>query len=157
MSLRLTLFLIAIVAASLFTAPFFGMSANADEVKAPAHDHEAGEAHSEPMPDAVKEMVKVTDRGLVPPVVTFTKLDSSVFFVNTTKDSLVSLSVNFGDLPAHCASSNMKFESGVFRSIAPIGPQDFAILCFPERGTYDVKVGGLGGKGGETIGKVVVQ
>ena len=157
MSRRLTLLSLTTVAASILIAPLLGISAKAEEVKAPAHNHEAGEAHSEPMPDAVKEMVKVTDHGLVPPVVTFKKLDSSVFFVNTTKDSLVSLSVNFGDLPAHCASSNMKFESGVFRSIAPIGPQDFAILCFPERGTYDVKVGGLGTKGGEIIGKVVVQ
>ena len=113
------------------------------------------ESRDKDLNDAVKEIVKVTDHGLEPSVITFNELDASVFFVNETKDSLVTLSVDFGSLPAHCASGNMKFEDGKFKSIEPIGPKDFAIMCFPEKGSYDVKVDGVAGE--KIVGKVVVK
>lgn len=113
------------------------------------------EQRDEELDDAVKEIVKVTDHGLEPATITFDKLDSSVFFVNETKDSLVTLTVDFGKLPAHCASGNMKFEDGKMKSIEPIGPKDFAIMCFPEKGTYAVKVDGVASE--KIEGKVVVR
>ncbi|MFN8391178.1 MAG: hypothetical protein U0136_12880 [Bdellovibrionota bacterium] len=106
--------------------------------------------------DAEKEVVKVTDQGLIPPTITLQKQDSSVFFVNTTKDSLVTVSIDFGEHSAHCATSNLKFENGSMHSVEPIGPKDFALTCFPQKGSYDVKVEGVAGKNAPLVGKVIV-
>ena len=109
-----------------------------------------------PLDDSTKEVVKITDQGLVPPVLTFSKLDGSVFFVNATADSLVTVKVDFGAHAAHCASPNLKLDSGVMRSTSPIGPRDFALMCFPSAGTYAVTVEGVGKRPALT-GTVIVQ
>ena len=105
---------------------------------------------------AEKEMMKITEKGFEPPQLMFNHLDSSAFFVNSTNDSLLSLEVDFGDRRAHCASDNMVFESGVMRSKVPLAPKDFALLCFPDKGTYNVIARGVATKP-SLVGKVVVQ
>lgn len=113
--------------------------------------------HEQSMPQANKEVMKVTPRGLSPAEITFTAKDSSLFFVNTTDDSLITLSINFGEHDAHCASGNLKFEGGKMFSTSPIGPKDFAITCFPQPGTYEVRVEGLSGHSAPIIGHVKVE
>jgi len=100
--------------------------------------------------------MKITPAGFEPAQLSFSQLDSSVFFVNSTLDSLLSLEVDFGPKRAHCASENIEFEGGVMRSKVPLAPQDFAIICFPERGTYEVVARGITGKP-KVVGKVVVR
>lgn len=93
---------------------------------------------------AAKEIMKITDSGLSPRVLHLNKRDSSVFFYNATQDSLTTLAVVFGTKRMHCSSANLKMgEDGVLRSTAPFGPRDFSITCFPDRGTYALKVYGL--------------
>ncbi len=118
---------------------------------------EESHEHTQPLEEPVKEIMKVTDAGLVPSKVLFHKLDSSLFFVNASEDSLINVTVRFGSKQPHCASSNMKFEDGSMHSVKPIGPKDFAIMCFPEKGTYEVLVEGLASKPGKVIGQVVVE
>ena len=95
---------------------------------------------------AQKEIVAIGPDGILPAQLVLTKEDASVFFVNTSADALLSLQVDFGKRRAHCASSNMSYdEKGLLKSSQPIGPKDFAIMCFPERGEYTVTVFGVGG------------
>ena len=106
--------------------------------------------------EASKEMMKITEHGFEPAQISFSQLDSSVFFVNSTNESLLSLQVDFGDRRAHCASENIIFEGGVMRSKVPLAPQDFALVCFPEKGSYEVIARGVAGKP-TVVGKVVVR
>ena len=95
---------------------------------------------------ANKEIMKISSTGAVPDRLALTAKDGSVFFVNTTRDDLLTLSVDFGPRRPHCSSSNMKYgKDGVMRTVTPIVPKDFAILCFPESGSYEVTIAGLDG------------
>ncbi len=136
-----------LAAAFLFAAALTVLPAAADEAP-----YQGGTE----LPSPNKLIVKVTDKGLVPSTITLDKLDSSVFFVNTTNDSLVTVAVDFGSHEGHCASGNLKFENGVMHSVEPIGPKDFAVTCFPQAGTYNVKVEGIGGRKAPVTGKIVV-
>ena len=50
----------------------------------------------------------------------------------------------------------MKYDDkGVLYSIKPIGPKDFALACFPEKGSYEVTIAGLNG-GKETKKATVI-
>lgn len=118
------------------------------------------EDHREPagVENAEKIVMKITDQGLVPSTLTLRSLDGSVFFVNTTRDSLATLNVDFAGKRAHCASGNMELkENGTLGSKAPIGPRDFAIACFPQPGTYAVRAFGINGKDQATVGEVRVE
>ena len=107
---------------------------------------------------AVKEIVKLTDEGPSPSQIVLHKLDSSVFFVNSTKDSLLTLRVDFGKKMTHCASPNLKMgEDGVIQSVKPIAPKDFALMCFPEKGEYQVQFQGLSKFPKGTVGTVVIE
>ena len=99
-----------------------------------------------------KEIMRITASGAMPEQLELRGKDGSVFLLNGTRDDLLTLSVDFGAHRPHCASSNMKFDSdGVMRSVKPIGPKDFAIMCFPESGTYKISIAGLdGGKSTRT-------
>ena len=122
-------------------------------VDAYAHDKNENDIES-----AQKEVVKVTSKGLEPSTMKLSKLDASVFFVNATKDSLVTVDVNFGGKKAHCASSNMKFNTeGHMHSVEPVGPKDFALMCFPEKGTYPVQVFGVLPNNQPLNGAVIVE
>jgi hypothetical protein len=111
-----------------------------------------------PLGASEKELVAVTDDGLSPRTIKLSQLDGSVFFVNRTNDSLISVSVEFGKRRAHCASENMRLDAaGNLASITPVGPHDFAIMCFPDKGTYPVTVNGIGPSGKKATGEVVVE
>jgi len=121
-----------------------------------AHAEETASAASTVAP-AVKEIVKVTPTGLEPATVTLRKLDGSVFLVNTTKESLLTFEIDFGEKHPHCASGNLTYDpaSGMMRSTKPVGPRDFALACFPDPGSYPVKVFGIGAK--PLNGSVIVE
>jgi hypothetical protein len=111
-----------------------------------------------PVAPAIKEIVKMTENGFEPSSITLRKLDSSVFFLNSTRDSLVTIQVPFGERKSHCASPNLDIgKDGVIRSKKPIGPRDFALICFPEPGTYKVMAQGVRGGTKEIVGTVNVQ
>lgn len=107
--------------------------------------------------NAQKEVVKITSNGFIPNEITLSKPDASVFFVNTTTDSLITLEIDFGNKTAHCASGNMGLKEGVLRSIKPIAPKDFAITCFPEKGNYKVTAFGITGKNTPVTSQVIVK
>lgn len=108
----------------------------------------AQEQSSDPMvkliPESQNQIVKLTDQGVTPQVLKMDKADSSVFFLNDSSDSLVTLALDYGGKQTHCASSNLQVgDDGIVRSKRPFGPKDFASVCFPDRGTYELKVFGL--------------
>jgi hypothetical protein len=103
-----------------------------------------------------KEIIKIKDNGLFPKEVTINGIDGSIFFYNDTPNSLVSLAVDWGKHKVHCASLNLKLsENGYIETIRPIEPGDFAIICFPDKGTYNFKVSGTNFK--EFTGQVKVE
>jgi hypothetical protein len=110
------------------------------------------------IPDAKKELIKLTPSGPVPARIEIAQLDASVFFLNVTDDSLVSLEIQFGPNRVHCWSPNLQIdEKGVMSSINPIGPKDFAITCFPEAGTYRYTVKGLEKNPSGSTGEIVIR
>lgn len=113
---------------------------------------------AEVLQDAEKVLVKLSNSSPIPKQTKLSKLDSSIFFVNSSNDALLTLSIDFGKRKAHCASGNMKWfkDEGVLRSNEPIAPKDFAVTCFPESGTYNVSVYGLKNDASAVITQVVV-
>lgn len=111
-----------------------------------------------PLNDPEKIVVRVTEGGLEPSTIRLHKDDSSVFFLNSTKDSLMSVSVNFGNHRTHCASENLKLgDDGKLQSVQPIGPKDFALTCFPQKGSYQVAISGIAGHSQPLVGTVIVE
>ena len=107
---------------------------------------------------AQKEVIKISAKGASPTTIHFTKEDGSVFFLNNSKDSLMTLDIDFKGRRAHCASTNMKFSSdGHLRSTTPVGPKDFAITCFPEKGTYEFLAYGILGNQKPISGSIIVE
>ena len=108
--------------------------------------------------EAEKEVVKISEKGFEPTTMHLKKEDASVFFVNATSDSLLTFEIDFGARRMHCASSNLTQDGhGVLRSSKPVGPKDFALTCFPEKGKYQVKAFGVKGKKDAFIGTVEVE
>lgn len=96
------------------------------------------------IPDSKNRIIRLTDRGLVPPNLTMDREDSIVFFVNDSTESLATLEIDFGDKPTHCGSANLRTgDDGKVRSTRPFGPSDFSSTCFHASGTYPVKIFGL--------------
>jgi len=104
-------------------------------------------AHDEkelPVEDAEKLIIKVSESGFEPSAIKFHKEDSSLFVVNSSKSSLLTISFDFKGKKTHCASSNMSLSGdGILKSNAPIAPKDFAALCIPEKGKYDLVAYGI--------------
>lgn len=113
---------------------------------------------TEILQDAEKILVKLSSLNTIPKSTMLSKLDSSVFFLNSTKNSLLTISIDFGKRKAHCASGNMKWfkDEGILKSSEPLAPKDFAVMCFPESGIYNVSVYGLKNDGTATITQVIV-
>ncbi len=109
--------------------------------------------------NALKEIVKITEGGLEPSSITLKKRDGSVFFLNTTSDSLATISIDFGARKTHCASENLKVDktTGKIQSIRPIGPKDFALTCFPDPGRYKVEVTGIRNAPHGLSGTVIIE
>jgi len=109
-------------------------------------------------PDSRNQIVKLTDRGIEPPVLTTNKSDSIVFFLNATTDSLATIEIDYKDKRMHCASSALALgEDGKIRSVRPFGPRSFTSACFPDRGSYTVTVYGLNGKAERASGTIIVE
>jgi hypothetical protein len=96
------------------------------------------------IPDSQSQIIKLTDSGIEPETLTMNTQDGVLFFLNQTKQSLVTLSVKSNGVKTHCASNNMQIgDDGFIRSKSPIVPQDFASTCFHKPGTYEFTVYGL--------------
>lgn len=150
----ISLFLLLALACSTFSCS--GAASHSSAAGRNGHD---GHDHAAPLPleSPEKETVKLTENGFEPRVITLRKLDGSIFFVNTTRAGLATLEVAFGAHRAHCASDNMKFENGKMSSIKPVGPRDFALMCFPDKGTYSMTVRGVDGTAKAFTGSVIVE
>lgn len=112
----------------------------------PIHATAQGEAERL-LERSVKELMKVDERGIHPATLTLEKLDSSLFILNATDDSLISVSIDFAGKRAHCASENMRLtKEGTLTTVSPIGPRDFVVLCLPEQGSYPIRVQGVAGR-----------
>ena len=82
--------------------------------------------------------------------------DSILFFLNSSKDSLATIEIESLGKATHCSSSNLQIAlDHEVRSQRPIGPRDFATVCFHDRGTYLYRVNGLNGK--EFTGTIEVE
>jgi hypothetical protein len=90
------------------------------------------------------QVFKITDTGLEPNSLSVKKEDRYIFFLNDSKESLVTLEVNFGRFTTHCSTQNMTIgDDGVVRSVRPIAPKDFAGVCFHDPGTLEFTVRGI--------------
>lgn len=97
--------------------------------------------------NAEKLVMKVSEKGFEPTTIKFHHEDSSVFVVNSSKSSLLTLSIDFKGKKTHCASSNMILgDDGILKSSEPIALKDFALFCIPERGHYDLIAYGVSNK-----------
>lgn len=97
-----------------------------------------------PLPQSRNQIVKITDSGLVPSNIKMTVNDSIVLFLNSTRDSLTTLEIDFGSKKTHCASSKMVLrEAGSIKSGEPFGPREFASTCFHDPGQYRFTVFGV--------------
>jgi hypothetical protein len=90
------------------------------------------------------QIIKFTDRGILPSSLRIKKEDSIVFFLNDTKDSLVSLEIDFADKATHCGGAKLQTgKNGKVSTSRPFGPNDFTSTCFHERGEYPFIVYGV--------------
>jgi hypothetical protein len=90
------------------------------------------------------KVISITDTGIEPKLLTMRKEDRIAFFLNSSAESLITLSVSFGNNATHCASENLKIDQdGTVRSTRPIPPKDFATTCFHDPGTYSYTVFGV--------------
>jgi hypothetical protein len=67
--------------------------------------------HENNVEDSEKLLIKLTTPEKLPKEIKLSKTDASVFFVNATLDSPITIEVNFGDNSAHCATSNLKWQA----------------------------------------------
>lgn len=108
------------------------------------------------VPDSTNQILKLTHQGLQPPTLTLNRAGSSVFFLNGTSDALVNIEVEYGRKLGYCATGKMEMDAdGVFRSRKPIAPKSFVSVCFPQPGSYPVRVQGIDGK--TLTGSVIVR
>lgn len=114
-------------------------------------DHNTSDNHQHQqlsLEPALKKVVVISELGATPERIKLEKLDSSVFFLNSTKAALLTIRIDFSNKQPHCASGNLRYDQQTkkIQSVQPIGPKDFALLCFPERGEYEVEIYGLSSK-----------
>ena len=104
-----------------------------------------------------KVIVKWTEQGLNPQTLKIKRRDSSVFFLNTSRDSKVDIAIDFGRNRTHCWSHNLELDAqGIMKTKKPIEPKDFVVLCFPEGGSYKITASGKKpGQGEDNSGKAV--
>jgi hypothetical protein len=113
----------------------------AKESSSHLHNHQEEELVA--LDDPIKEVLVIRESGPQTKTIRLNKLDSSLFIVNATKSDLITISIDFGKKRNHCASPNLTFsKAGILSSNKPIGPRDYALMCFPESGTYHIEVRG---------------
>ncbi len=104
-----------------------------------------------------KVILKFDGKSLNPPKLTLKKIDSSIFFINTSENKDVHLDIDFNDKKLHCHSDNLKLVNNHIKTTSPIKPRDFEILCFPSPGVYQYTVREDSSKGTVFRGEVNVQ
>lgn len=96
------------------------------------------------VPETNNYVLSVTDGGISPKSISLSKDDSILLFLNKTKESLITIEIDFGSNEIHCSSGNLKKgDDGKLRSARPIAPKDFASTCFHAEGKYPATVYGL--------------
>ena len=111
-----------------------------------AEDHPDTENSAALDTKAVSEnkIVQLTDHGIVPRELHIEQEDSLVFFLNSSSKAQAKIELDYGGKRSHCATSNLEIgKDDIARSKRPIPPQDFAMVCFPDKGHYHLKVFGL--------------
>jgi hypothetical protein len=104
------------------------------------------------------KMIVVSEAGLEPQTLKITKEDRVAFFLNNSREGLMTLDVKFGENTTHCASENLSIgDDGVVRSIKPVAPKDFATTCFHDAGTYPFTVRGVGSAQDGLNGVIIVE
>ena len=104
------------------------------------------------------KLIKFTDSGIVPPSLQMKRDDGLVFFLNNTSKSYLTIEIDYAEHHKHCATTNLELsDDGIARSKRPIPPQDFALVCFPDSGNYELKVAGLPGKFKNSTVKILVE
>jgi len=94
--------------------------------------------------ESYNKIIAISDVGIEPKVLTMRREDRIAFFLNNSSESLITLSVSFGNNATHCASDNLIIsDDGSVRSARPIPPKDFATTCFHDPGIYSYTVFGL--------------
>lgn len=110
------------------------------------------------IPDSNNQIIKLTDTGIVPPVLHMQLSDSIVFVLNDTRESLTTVVFEFGSKQMHCAGSNLETtEDGLIRSKRPFAPRDFASTCFHEKGDYKLTAYGLKAQPNGITAHVIVE
>lgn len=93
--------------------------------------------------EVAKKILSISDNGLSSSEIEVSTASGSLFILNSTSDSLLTIVIEFGSKRGHCWSKNLEFNSGKLRSTAPFGPEEFSLMCFPEEGAYPFTVFGL--------------
>jgi len=107
---------------------------------------------------AHREIMKITERGLEPAAIIMGQIDGSVFFLNSSSSDSIHLSIDFGKHRFHCANPNLKLEpNGLLHTIRPLRPREFAVACFPDKGTYTVLARSSSKRTKEVRGEIVVR
>ncbi|MCO6431093.1 MAG: hypothetical protein J5J00_09555 [Deltaproteobacteria bacterium] len=110
------------------------------------------------VPDSRNQIIKLSDKGIEPPVLEMKREDSIVFFLNQSKDSLATIEIDFKDKHTHCSSGNMSIiGGGKISSLRPFGPNDFSTTCFHDPGSYTFIVYGLKAKPEGIKGTILVK
>ena len=126
----------------IFTIVFFGCLFSPFNLKAEDKKQNKQPSNSvNEITESRNQIIKFTDRGIVPSELKIKKEDSIVFFLNDTSSSLTSLVVDFGSKVTHCGGAKM--QNGKVSTARPFGPNDFASTCFHESGVYPFKVFGI--------------
>jgi hypothetical protein len=117
------------------------------------------EQNSIPLAQEVQaKMIVVSEGGLDPRELTINKEERVAFFLNNSREDLMSLDVNFGDNTTHCASENLEIgDDGVVSSIKPVAPKDFATMCFYDARTYAFSLQGVGRTSGNMPEPSIVE
>lgn len=90
-----------------------------------------------------KKILSISDNGLSSNEIEVPTSSGSLFVLNSTSDSLLTIIIEFGDKRGHCWSRNLEFTGGQLRSTAPFAPDEFSLMCFPQEGSYPFTVFGL--------------
>lgn len=108
--------------------------------------------------DALNRVVVISEHGLNPRELEMSAADSTLLFLNKSRDSLLTLEIDYGARETHCASPDLRIEEGgKIRSKRPVPPGDFSSVCFHDRGEYLYTVFGVSGAPAGISGKVVVR
>lgn len=118
----------------------------------------SGRAVAEELSYSRNKILLISEDGIYPERLQLDQSGSSVFFLNETNLSLISIDIDYGDRRGFCATGNMTMlENGHFISVKPVSPRNFITACFPDPGSYNVTVFGVPGHGKGSRATVVVQ